>query len=110
MFPIKLANWLESYAEAMELNVWTGITIASLKQNTPAPGKPQTWSIEIKREDDSTRILKPRHVVFAHGWGGGVPKIPTYPGMVRQPLLNSPISSSCLCFVRRTNSGLLHIG
>ena len=78
----KLANWLESYAEAMELNVWTGITVTSLKQNVPVPGRMQTWSIKVEYGNGSTRILQPRHVVFAHGWGGGVPKIPEFPGMV----------------------------
>lgn len=78
----KLANWLESYAEAMELNVWTGITVNSLKQDVPVPGRLQTWTVEVKHGNDAIRTLRPRHVVFAHGWGGGVPKVPKIPGMV----------------------------
>ena len=66
----------------MELDVWTGATILSVKQNPASEG--QGWSIEIKREDGSTRAFKPRHLVFAHGFGGGIPNMPTYPGMVSQ--------------------------
>lgn len=64
----------------MELDIWLSANVTSLKQNSPSQG--QGWSIEIKREDGSTRAFKPRHVVFAHGFGGGVPNMPTYPGMV----------------------------
>lgn len=64
----------------MELDVWLGSVVTSLKQLPSSQG--QGWAVEIKREDGTKRAFKPRHVVFAHGFGGGVPNMPTYPGMV----------------------------
>ena len=68
----------------MELDVWLGSVVTSLKQLPASQG--QGWAVEIKREDGSTRAFKPRHIVFAHGFGGGVPNMPTYPGMVNSVL------------------------
>ncbi|KAL5534810.1 hypothetical protein ACEPAG_1274 [Sanghuangporus baumii] len=73
----KLADWLESYAQTMELNVWTSATIEKLQKNQSG----NDWSVAIKRSDGTTRTFKPRHVIFAHGFGGGVANIPQYPGM-----------------------------
>ncbi|KLO15576.1 FAD/NAD-binding domain-containing protein [Schizopora paradoxa] len=72
----KLADWLESYAHAMELNIWLNSTVETMKE---VPGK--GWSVVIKRGDGTTRTFVPRHVVFAQGLGGGEPIMPTYPGM-----------------------------
>ena len=73
----KLADWLESYAHSMELNVWLSSTIENMKE---VPGK--GWSVTVKRGDGTTRTFAPRHVVFAHGFGGGKANMPKYPGMV----------------------------
>ena len=62
----------------MELNIWTSSTIEKL---VPNPGK-DGWTVTVKKADGSTRIFKPGHVILAHGFGGGVPKMPYYPGMV----------------------------
>lgn len=61
----------------MELNVWTSSTVQSMKE---VSGK--GWSVIVKRGDGTTRTFTPRHVVFAQGFGGGKPIMPTYPGMV----------------------------
>ena len=76
---LQLADWLESYAKSMELNIWTNSTVEKLVPNPKQDG----WSVIVKRGDGSTRTLKTGHVVFAHGFVGGVPKMPSYPGMVR---------------------------
>ena len=59
----------------MELDIWLGANVTSLKQNSASEG--QGWSIEIKRGDGSTRAFKPRHVVFAHG--GNADRVELHP-------------------------------
>ena len=75
---LKLAGWLEFYADVLELNIWTSSTITSIRQD------PQTskWDVEIKRGDGTERKFTVNHVVFCTGLGSGVPNTPTYPGMV----------------------------
>jgi thioredoxin reductase len=71
----KLANWFESYVEAMELNYWTG-TEFERGSYDDAEGR---WSVILRRADGSTRTMHPRHVVMATGVSGiaNVPDIPT---------------------------------
>ncbi|GAA1828508.1 NAD(P)/FAD-dependent oxidoreductase [Pseudonocardia ailaonensis] len=71
----KFAGWLEYYAEAMELNVWTSSTLAQLTRDE-ADG---SWSVTVRRADGSERVLRPRHVVLAGGLNGA-PAIPELPG------------------------------
>ena len=54
----KLANWFESYAEAMELNYWTGSEFERGHYDEAA-GR---WSVTVRRADGSRRELQPRHV------------------------------------------------
>ncbi|MBS0241203.1 MAG: NAD(P)/FAD-dependent oxidoreductase [Proteobacteria bacterium] len=72
----KIANWLEFYADTMELNVWLGteFTKGSYDEKT------ETWTLSVKRADGSERILKPRHVVFATGVSA-IPVMPKIPGL-----------------------------
>lgn len=77
----QLADWLESYAHSMELNVWTSSTVESMKE---VPGK--GWSVVVKR-GDGTRTFTPRNIVFAQGFGGGKPITPTYLGMVSNVII-----------------------
>ncbi|RDB27058.1 putative indole-3-pyruvate monooxygenase YUCCA3 [Hypsizygus marmoreus] len=74
---LKLAKWLEHYAEALELNVWTSSTVVSAKQD-PATSK---WHVVIRRGDGTERTFDVNHVVFATGLGGGEAPIPQIPGM-----------------------------
>ncbi|KIM92256.1 hypothetical protein PILCRDRAFT_810309 [Piloderma croceum F 1598] len=73
----KLADWLESYAQSLELNVWTSSVVLKASQDAST----NHWSVTVKRVDGSERILHPHHLVFAVGLGGGVPNMPVYPGM-----------------------------
>ncbi|KAF9522145.1 hypothetical protein CPB83DRAFT_864900 [Crepidotus variabilis] len=73
----KLANWLESYVDALELNVWTSTTILDAKQDQ----KSSVWSARVKKEDGSERTLKVKHIVMAFGLKGGTAYVPKYPGM-----------------------------
>ncbi|KIK47187.1 hypothetical protein CY34DRAFT_9210 [Suillus luteus UH-Slu-Lm8-n1] len=59
---LKLADWLESYAHSMELDVWTSATVMSV-----IPGA----------------YFEVNHVVFASGFGSGMGQIPDIPGQVR---------------------------
>ncbi|KAH9484720.1 Indole-3-pyruvate monooxygenase YUCCA1 [Psilocybe cubensis] len=73
----KLANWLEFYADAMELNVWTSANITETVQD-PSTNK---WKVTIKRQDGTERKLVVNHIVFCTGLSGPTPNTPVYPGM-----------------------------
>ncbi|KAF8069230.1 hypothetical protein FPV67DRAFT_1669244 [Lyophyllum atratum] len=73
---VKLANWLESYAETLELNVWTSSAVVSATQAGDA------WKVIIKRGDGSERSFTVKHIVFATGLGSNdSTTVPTYAGM-----------------------------
>lgn len=59
----KLADWLESYATTLDLNVWTS-TVMRGARYSPDEG---AWTVQLVRGDDSVRILRPRHIVLAMG-------------------------------------------
>ncbi|TFK84340.1 FAD/NAD(P)-binding domain-containing protein [Polyporus arcularius HHB13444] len=71
----KLAGWLEYYAEALELNVWTKSTVTKAVQDAN-----NEWDVTVERGDGSSRVLHVKHVVFAIGLGGNNPYIPDIPG------------------------------
>ncbi|KRQ02332.1 cation diffusion facilitator CzcD-associated flavoprotein CzcO [Bradyrhizobium sp. USDA 4503] len=72
----KLANWFESYVEAMELNFWTGTEFVGGSYDD-ADGR---WTVELRRADGTTRTMQPRHVVMATGVSG-IPNLPDIPGL-----------------------------
>jgi len=72
----KLANWFESYVEAMELNYWTGTEFDSGRYDEAA-GR---WSVTLRRADGSTQQMHPRHVVMATGVSG-IPNLPDIPAL-----------------------------
>jgi hypothetical protein len=72
----KFADWLESYATLMDLNVWTSTTFLSGRYDEKA----KRWAIQVRRGDGSIRELRPRHFVVAGGLYGS-PKIPAIKGM-----------------------------
>ncbi|KAJ7090179.1 hypothetical protein C8R44DRAFT_818281 [Mycena epipterygia] len=74
---LKLGNWLESYAEALELDVWTSSTVVSARKNSSG-----TWDVVVDRAGKE-RVFKVKHLVFAIGLGAGEGKFPTFPGMDR---------------------------
>ncbi|KQY56139.1 monooxygenase [Aeromicrobium sp. Root495] len=65
----KLAHWLEAYAEAMELNVWTGAEVTSGERHEDG-----TWTLTVRRSDGE-RVLRVPHVVLATGGHSGVPNV-----------------------------------
>ena len=72
----KLANWFESYVDAMELNFWTGTEFESGVYDT-AEGR---WKVTLRRTDGTTRAMHPRHVVMATGVSG-IPNMPEIPSL-----------------------------
>jgi cation diffusion facilitator CzcD-associated flavoprotein CzcO len=73
----KIANWLEMYAEAMELNVWLDTSPNSAVYDR----QHGEWTVTLDQVDgDETRVLKPRHIVMATGVSGR-PAIPRIPGL-----------------------------
>ncbi|KAG6866756.1 hypothetical protein C0991_011415 [Blastosporella zonata] len=73
----KLANFFEAYAETLELCVWTSAEI----EKTAWDCNTKTWSVTIKRQGE-LRKFTPKHLVFATGFGGGLPKMPSIPNQV----------------------------
>lgn len=71
-----LANWFEIYAEAMELNVWTGTELTAGSWDEAA----QCWTVTLKRADGSERVMRPRHIVMANGVSS-IPIMPDLPGL-----------------------------
>ncbi len=72
----KLANWFEFYADAMELNVWTGTEIKTGTWDPETGG----WEVALRRADGTERVVRPRHLVFATGVSG-IPNRPDLPGL-----------------------------
>lgn len=72
----KLADWLESYAATMELNVWTGTELVDSTYDEVSGG----WTVTLRRADQSLRTVRPRHVVLATGISGTEPNIPDIQG------------------------------
>ncbi|KAF5380611.1 hypothetical protein D9615_004633 [Tricholomella constricta] len=68
----KLANFLEAYAEMLELSVWTSSEI----QSTTWDDSKKTWSVTILRGGKETRDFTVKHLVFTPGFGGGIPNMP----------------------------------
>lgn len=71
-----IGGWLETYAWAMECNVWNGTTFVGGRFDEAS----QTWEARIRRADGSERVLRPRHLVFANGVAGK-PTTPHIPGL-----------------------------
>ena len=72
----KLADWLEFYAESMELNVWTRTSFLDGRYDDAD----KRWTVRLRLADGSTRVMRPGHIVLAAGVSG-LPSIPALPGM-----------------------------
>ena len=71
----KLANWFESYVDAMELNFWTGTEFGGGAYDE-TKGR---WNVELRR-DGGSRRMHPRHIVMATGVSG-IPNLPDIPSL-----------------------------
>jgi len=73
----KLAGWLEYYAEAMELNVWTSTSFAGASWDE-ATGR---WTVRLEQPDGPGREVQTAQLVLASGAVSGPPKMPALPGL-----------------------------
>jgi putative flavoprotein involved in K+ transport len=71
----KLANWMEFYAESMELNVWTRTTVLGGEYD----GSLRKWTIRLRMPDGTIRLMHPTNVAVAMGVSG-LPNIPHLEG------------------------------
>ena len=71
-----LGNWFEFYADAMEINCWTGTEFVGGRWDEAD----QCWTARLRREDGSERVVRPRHLVFANGVSS-IPIVPELPGL-----------------------------
>ncbi|KAF7192297.1 putative indole-3-pyruvate monooxygenase YUCCA1 [Pseudocercospora fuligena] len=72
----KIADWFESYAKIMELNIWTSTELLSAKYNDTL----SRWTIELQRGHTEHRTLHPRHIVMCTGHSGKS-NFPSIPGI-----------------------------
>ena len=82
----KLANWFETYVDAMELNFWTA-TVFEGAIYDDADGR---WSATLHRSDGTRRTVRPHHIVMATGVSG-IPNLPDIPSLTAftGPILHS---------------------
>ena len=78
-YDAQLANWLEAYAETLELNVWTSATVTKAMWINET----QRWRVKIELQDVRPRYFDVKHLVFASGMSGGSLVIPEIPERVR---------------------------
>jgi cation diffusion facilitator CzcD-associated flavoprotein CzcO len=72
----KVANWFESYADAMELNFWTSTELVKGRYDEAE----KLWTVTLRKSDGSERVMRPRHLIFATG-ANTRPYIPDLPGL-----------------------------
>ncbi|KZO89563.1 monooxygenase protein [Calocera viscosa TUFC12733] len=68
----KLANWIEFYAEALDINIWLSSKITQATYNK----EKKRWEVTVERPGKPTRTLSSPQIVIATGLGGGTPRIP----------------------------------
>ncbi|MCC8958140.1 NAD(P)/FAD-dependent oxidoreductase [Bradyrhizobium sp. Pear77] len=73
----KIANWLESYVDIMELDFWTETSFEGARYDEAA----QRWTVTLQRSC-GPRALHPKHIVLATSVSG-TPNISTIPGIER---------------------------
>jgi len=70
----KIANWLETYVESMDLNFWTRTTFEGARYDEASA----TWQATVRREGEAPRPLRPKHIILATSVSS-VPNIPAIP-------------------------------
>ncbi|MEQ8333581.1 NAD(P)/FAD-dependent oxidoreductase [Nisaea sp.] len=82
----RIANWLESYVDAMDINFWTETSFESAEYDEQAG----CWIARMALADGSVREMRPRHIVMATSVSGtpNIPEIPTL-DRFKGPVLHS---------------------
>jgi putative flavoprotein involved in K+ transport len=71
-----LGNWLEMYAEAMQLNCWSNTEFAGGSYDD-ATGQ---WTARLRMADGTERVMHPRHIILSNGTNG-IAHMPDLPGL-----------------------------
>lgn len=71
-----IANWLEFYVEAMEINFWTETEFLGAERDDTQ----DLWVARVRRSDGSERILRPHHIIMAASTSA-VKKLPHIPSL-----------------------------
>ena len=71
-----LGNWLEMYAEAMQLNCWSNTEFAGGSYDD-AKGR---WTARLRMADGTERVMHPRHIILSNGTNG-IAHMPDLPGL-----------------------------
>lgn len=74
----KIANWIESYVEALEIDFWTGTLFEGADWNEDR----KCWTARLSVGGEAQRVLHPRHIVMATSVSG-TPNIPFIPTLDR---------------------------
>ncbi|KAJ0104373.1 hypothetical protein J7T55_011157 [Diaporthe amygdali] len=71
----KQGVYMEWYASALELNIWTKSSVVKAEQDNQG-----NWTVVIDKEGKETRTLHPKQVIMATSLCG-TPMVPAVPGM-----------------------------
>jgi putative flavoprotein involved in K+ transport len=72
-----VGNWLEVYAQTMEINNWTSNELDNASYDEASA----RWTAVLKNNATGVvRTLRPKHIIFANGLVG-LPRIPNLPGL-----------------------------
>ncbi len=71
-----IAGWLETYAWAMECNVWNSTQFLGGEYDD----ENGHWIVRLRRADGTERVMKPRHLIMANGVAGR-PMMAKLPGL-----------------------------
>jgi cation diffusion facilitator CzcD-associated flavoprotein CzcO len=71
----KLANWIEFYVDAMEINFWTETDFLGAEWDADG----NCWQAQLTLATGSERTLCPRHIIMATSVSGtpNIPEVPT---------------------------------
>lgn len=73
----RLGGWLEAYAEALDINVWTGTELLSAQFDAANT----RWDARLRLSDGTERTIRCKHLVTAMGVSGSIPHIPVIEGI-----------------------------
>lgn len=73
-----IAGWLETYAWAMECNVWNSTQFLGGEYDDDKGH----WTVRLRRADGTERVMTPRHLIMANGVAGR-PMLAKLPGLDR---------------------------
>ncbi|CAN5184037.1 NAD(P)/FAD-dependent oxidoreductase [soil metagenome] len=73
----KLANWLEAYVDAKDVNFWTSTEFLGGTYDEDRG----EWTVKVRRGDGTERTMHPKHVIMATGGVGGTPRVPKLKGI-----------------------------